>query len=443
MKIKSMLAAATAAMIMASCSSDETIDQNNNKVQKGEDTYASFALKFKSGTRADILNGTDDESSVTSMNVYVFSNGVLEATASPAVSSNQTVPVKVTTGEKIIYAVTGSMPNLTNLSGSKIEMAQNATLLADFEKALYASLPADIAVAKHFTMIGNTRSILVKQSEEEAKANPIAITLDRAAAKAQVHFNNPNILPTLNADFGSAKFAVAQIARQMYVTLDSRFTPLGTSAANGSTYPGLTPVNDLTYVDAYSTADYDGTAAVNAPCAYMAECAVAEPTTGNTTISIIQTKVTPKSTVGGALDSDGTFYVLARNDEKTATWVFASDESYNLLYFNSEAAANSYKSENDLSAEYLPYKYDKGLCYYRVHFIDENYADSSDLSKKYRVLRNYFYRVNVTDIRALGAPTAPGTVPTDPDTPIEQDNWLACTITVSPWTVNSQSTILR
>lgn len=109
-----------------------------------------------------------------------------------------------------------------------------------------------------------------------------------------------------------------------------------------------------------------------------------------------------------------------------------------MIYFASETDAKKYITDNKLGSDYKAYKYDKGQSYYRVNLMND--PESEDLSLKYRVVRNNYYRVNITAIKALGAPTGTGVVPTDPETPIEQDSWMAAEITVKPWTAHEQNT---
>ena len=440
MNLKMIFAAtALAAMTMSSCSSDTPVDPAANLV-KGEKTYASFNVNLKStGSRA---NGDDNadavEQTISSVTLYIFSGGVLEKSATPELQGSVTVPVEITTGEKIIYVVTSDHLNFS----STFELTEESTLLVDFEKQLASALATDIADPEEFLMIGSQKASVVKCTEAEAKAKPVAVTVTRAAAKLQVKYDTEavTVRPTLNAAFGDAEFAVAQSSRQMYVTLkDGMYTPQGT-ASNG-VYGGYEPA-PATFEDGYFiktvtdfTPGYDESK-------YTGENVVASPVTGNTTFALVRLKVTPASYYNnGRANSNGDFWVAARNDKKTATWIFASDESYNLLYFATEKAAKDYISAAKLGSAYTAVKYAEGMSYYRVNIITDNTA--TDFSQKYCVKRNNYYKINVTDIKALGAPTAPGVVPTDPDQPLESDSWLAADITCADWNPIDQNATLQ
>ena len=436
MKCKFLTSLAGLALIFSACSSDAPVGGEQNKVEKGDPTYASFTIKMKKNTRAagDDENADAPEQTINDLNVYIFSGGVLEKAARPEVNEYVTVPIAVTTGQKVVYAVNGDLG---------IELTEETTKLADFEKALFAALEENIAVADQFTMIGKADATIVKCTEAQALANPIRVNVDRAAAKVQVIYGaEVKVRPTLAATFGNAEFALAQQARQMYVTLGARFTPLGAKVNGNGTYPGLVQI-PATYPDNYFIAAPSEVSAASADNKYTGECVVAAPTTGNVTFSLVRLKCTPTGKLfgGKSLPADGSFWVAARNDAPTASWIFAADENYDMIYFASESDARKYITDARLGSSYKAYKYDKGLAYYRVNIINND--EATDLSEKYRTLRNNYYRINVTDIRALGAPTGPGVVPTDPDTPIEQDSWLAAEIDVRPWTLHVQDTPLQ
>ena len=430
------------ALSLGACSNDTPVVPENT-LQKGDPTYTAFSIKMNapaSRAAGEDENADICEQTISDMNIYIFSGGVLEVAAKPVIEDYVTVPVAVTTGEKVVYAVATSLIDKTE---AELSFVEEETLLTTFEKTLFAAVKEKIAAEDAFTMIGSTKATIVKCTEDQAKLNPIKINVDRAAAKLQVKYGDDvKVRETLNASFGNAEFSAAQQAREMYVSLGNRFTPLGTAVKNNGTYPGLLPV-PATFEDGYflpAVTDYTPTFSAND---YTGECIAEAPVTGNTTFALVRVKCTPSGKLynNKNLPADGTFYVAARNDAATATWIFASDEEYKMIYFASESDARAYITAAKLGNDYKAYKYEKGLAYYRVNLIND--AEATDLSLKYRVVRNNYYRVNVTAIKALGAPTAPGVVPTNPDTPIEQDSYMAAEITVDPWTAHDQDSELQ
>lgn len=445
------LACTGALLAFSACSSDSDINPDSNKAQ-GEETFATFKLNVASqGTRAD-ENADVVEQKITDVTIYIFDGNTLEKVERPSLSgANKTVAVPITTGEKTIYAVTGILKSDENTAYSVVA---GQTTLSDFRSQLFASMPeTDLAVKNKFLMIGSNRVVLTKCSEEYAEANPIYLKVTRAAAKVQVVFDktNVNVRPAINATFDNATFSLAQIAKKMYVERAGLFTPNGTKDASG-TYPGYTPLTattTLTWQNALTAfvPDYDMSA-------YASENVNENPVSGNTTFAVVRLKATPSKvylsstgstiTYGGTLDQDGTFYTLARHDATTGTYIFYSDEDFNLVYFPSNGDASTFMTANALDAQgYEVFEYKGGLAYYRVNLVTDN-TEGATASAKYCSLRNNFYKITVTDIKAIGSNTAPGLVPTDPDQPLEADTYLVATIDVEDWVaIDMNNTILQ
>lgn len=427
---------------LASCSSDEPVNGEQNRLQKGDDSYAAFSIKLKktATTRAEFDSYTDDvERTISDISIYIFSGGVLEVAATPQMSENEnvTVPVAVSTGDKVVYAVTSNMLSLT--------AEEEVTVLSDFEKQLFDALSETVAQSDNFVMIGKGSANVVKCTESEAQANPMSINVTRASAKLLVTFDGDNVkvAQTMKATVGDCWFTAAQCARQMYVERGNRFTETGKKTNGVGTYPGYTEVVE-DYASDWFCQAHEETSPLYGDNRYMGENVVENPTSGKVTFALIRTKVTPTGKLWGNknLPSDGTFWVVARNIAKTATWIFSTDENYSMIYFATETDAKKYIADSKLGTEFKAYKYTKGQAYYRVNLINTD-DENATPSEVFRVMRNNYYRLSVTDIKNLGAPYAPGVVPSDPDTPLDQDSFLACEIEIEPWTVHDNDSQLQ
>lgn len=425
MQFKTIIPAsmAAAAMLLASCSSEEPVN-NGGAALKGEKTFASFNISLnRTESRAEAdANADVVEQNIDAITLYIFSGGVLEQAFTPTISDNKTEAVEVTTGEKVIFAIANS---------AAMHVTPDMTTLAEFRKTLRSSAAADIAVENYFDMTGSQSAIITKCTKDEATANPIAVSISRSAAKVQVKYDtdNVNVRPTLRATFTDGQFAIAQSSRQMRLVFDkSNPVPQGT-AVNG-TYSNYEP---LAAAPVWKATLTEGFSPAFTRSLYTGESYNAEPVTGNTTYTLVRLTVSPETVYNNEpLASDGTFYVLGRHDAFHGSYVFASDADYNLIYFATEKDANNYRTDAKLSDEYQIFKYTNGYAYYRVNLITETSEDAL-LADKYSVLRNHFYRVNVTDVKALGAPTEDGTIPENPDEPLEADAWLAAEISVEAW----------
>lgn len=469
MKTGILTAAFVAALFgFGSCANQDGPETGNGT--KGESTYASFKVSVASnGTRAEGEDGLAEEQRIAQMQLYVFAEGILEAHETVTLDENgKTTPIKITTGEKIIYAIaspiTGESSYLTTGDpAAEIPAVVETTKLADFQAQLFHALNTQIADENQFVMIGRSDKVAVvkcKQAEAETK-NLVKIDVDRATAKALVKYvpegeNAVRVRETINATFSDAKFLVAQAAKEMVMTPYNQlsqiatgvYTPLGAKTEGDGTYSGYTGMPDVTtavFKDACT--DWADATTCNA-FEYFAENRTENPVTGNTTFALIRLKATPKAIYSGAKantatnkvdltpgnkNASGDFWTVVKHDAKTGSLVYASDENYNIIYFSSEAAANQYITAAKLPEGYTAYKFTGGLVYYRVNLMTDQ--NSEDLSLKYRVDRNSYYQINVTDIKALGAHDGGDVVPTDPDQPLDPEGWLVAQISVKKWTV--------
>ncbi len=442
MNLKMIFAAtALAAMTMSSCSSDTPVDPTAN-IARGETTYATFNLSLKTtGSRANGDDNADErEQAVSKMHLYIFGGGILEvdhAITDSYTFGNKVGPVQLTTGEKVVYAVAGDL----KVNDAEFTATVESTRLSDFEKILFDALADDIATADNFLMAGK-EEVTVTKSTEQAPCQ-VSVSITRAATKTQLKYDTTegavNVRPTINATFADAKFAMMQCAETMWLT-PGNYTQ-ASKVNNSGTYKGYTTVPATVADNLFCDAVTDFSENLDNSL-YTGEAYNEKPFTGNTTFALVRLKATPKQICdsydtktktykySGSL-TNGTFYVLAKKDATTASYIFASDNEYNILYFASTTKANQAKTALGLGTGWSVETYTNGYVYYRVNLITN--PDATDLKEKYCALRNHFYKITVTDIKALGAPNAPGVVPTDPDQPLEADAWLDATITADPW----------
>ena len=460
MNLKMIFAATVlAAMTMSSCSSDTPVDATEN-IARGETTYATFNLSLKTtGSRANGDDNADErEQTVSKMHLYIFGGGILEvdhAITDSYTFGNKVGPVQLTTGEKVVYAVAGDLKVNDAEFTAVAEGTEGAqpTRLSTFEKILFDALSEDIANENNFLMAGSEKVTVTKSTED--KPCEVTVSITRAATKTQLKYGNPDVTvrPTINAKFSDAKFVMMQCAETMWLT-PGNYTQ-ASKVNNKGTYSGYTEVPNTVDEDLFCDAVTDFSENLDNSL-YTGEAYNENPVTGNTTFALVRLKATPTKictnytkatntyTYGNTTGTNGTFYVITKPDPKTGSYIFASDNDYNILYFASQSTANSVKGTQGLGlgSEWKVETYTNGYVYYRVNLMTN--PDATDLKEKYCALRNHFYKITVTDIKALGAPNAPGVVPTDPDQPLEADAWLDATITAEPWVaVDMNNTTLQ
>ena len=433
MKTKSiMLGLLSAMMLMASCSKED-VGGNASAPVEGVETYASFSVSINNpGTRAaaNDANAVQEETQIDKVNIFIFSGGVLESKGTIQINTQNegTTALKTTTGLKTIYAVT----NL-DVTG-EVNSLQKA-----FEEQLINE--ANIAKENAFLMVGATETTLTEQTETDAvqKNNLIGINVSRAAAKVQMKFDNVPVKDVVNAVVSDAKYILAQQNKQTFLyRVGYDLTPNGgANQVDGDadgTFDHLNAIPaNIQWKDAVNDWNHNF---VNS--FYLAENVNQAPVSGNTSFVLVEVKVTPTQKWDNTqfTNWDNTkqdFWVIATTDENTSTITFAAAQEMDgvnkILYFESENEATSYLNDNNIDGEVVHYT--GGKSYYRLNIRDIN---KNVLTEKYAVLRNNYYKVNISEISNLGFNTPTGTVPTKPETPLETDTYISAEITIEPWT---------
>lgn len=419
--MKSFLTLAFALIALAGCNKEDAIPGMNPEVT-GVPTYGAFSINVKATatTRDGDSNADTVELKIDSVRLFVFSGGVLENLGDIVVNPDThkgATALLTTTGEKEIYAVANPRADMTLALG---------TTLADFKKLAVAAASTDIAASGKFVMIGKTTTtLLTPKTQEQALANPIPISVSRGAAKVQMRYKDGDVIVngSLKGTFTDPKYLLAQTNTKMFLPREGyELTPKGATAEQtaatpaGSTYSHLAAIPaDMTGAK-IATGDWDNTFANSC---YTAENVNEKPVSGNTTFVLVQLKYTPATSeiTGGAL-VDGTFYAACDKTTHRCTTIYATKDACDAAVV--------------LGTNLETKTYTGGLVYYRVNLRD---ITKTTLQEKYCVLRNSYYKVNITQINSLG-----GDKTTDPDViapsgtnPLETDSYISAEITVEPW----------
>lgn len=386
----------------------------------GVPTYLNVAIKLDSpsgygATRAD-QNTLNYEQKINTLKVYVFGGGVLESASDVTLNAGNvgTTYFDAKTGPKVIYAIANARPDMIFALG---------TPLSVFRTKAVSALNADIALRDAFVMIGGSQVDLRKQTQAEALSNPIPITVARAAAKVQVKFNPSTIIisPAVAGSFTSPGYTLVQTNTTMFVPRTGyELSPNGQDMeqrdANGDgMYDHLLArgaVGDVAAGLEWSTAY---------PALYMPENVNENPSAGNTSYVLLTFHYTPDPSVIKGTNTTlqgGTFYTVKVGQ---TTDIYAD-------HAQAQAAATTAGPDAILKT------YESGLCHYRIDIRDSRSMGSK--TEIYSVIRNSFYKINITEIKAIGGstPTDPDVIkPIDPETPIEENTLISTSILIEPW----------
>lgn len=417
-KVNLFILSALTMMAVVGCSKDA--DRIETDSAPGMDTYASFSVQVKApGTYATTPtdnNGVAEEQAIVALKMYIFNGGVLETIGDITLDANNkgTTTLKTSTGAKVIYAVANANDEMKMTAGQTLDQ---------FKAKAVAALTADIAATGDFVMVGTVNVTLTEQTEDAAKNNPIGINVSRAAAKVNMKYDPATVKVNakLKGAFSDASYQLMQMNTKMFLPRTGyELTPNGATdtqvdvAADG-TYDHLTATTEGVYLTAANNWNVSF-----ATSAYMAENVNEVPVSGNTTFTLVRLKYAPIEAEIAGTDKtlvNGTFYIVK---EGAASTIYANK-------IEADAAQAAITPGVDAK------EYTNGLCYYRMNLRD---ITKTELREKYCVLRNHFYKVNITEVNSIGgnSPTDPEViVPVDPETPLETETHISADITIQPW----------
>ena len=382
-----LVGAFTMAILAFSACSNEELSVGNpgnsdkTEVVEGVPTYARFTIKMdgvKPGTRATD-DGTAAEKSVKNVHVYVFSNGVFEASTSPAGTTvNGSTGVfhsevlKLTSGEKTIllvantgtdwYPVPTAGTSLTTFQNQLMDMYTTPGRLAHGDEAAVDRIGEGYKHMQGFddaptngilmTNLLSQSSFILKPGISQADAeknnyggddpkefNHFEIPLYRVTAKLQTTYKDADALIykavlgndlTNKVEVGTLKnptFTVRNLPKDVYLfkhgnTNAPLQTPLYSSTDTKSSWA------DFKVFDERNEPTLAVTEATGTPNPmYIPENANAVPVIGNTSYVLVKGTFEPnRDYVITDVDEDGNYvYGFKGNADKISVFTYAPD----------------------------------------------------------------------------------------------------------------------
>lgn len=387
-----MVACATLMMGFTSCSDSE--DPTPSKPVDGE--KGSLTVSFTTAdltTKAIDPTQTTSESNVTSIDVFVFSGGALEAhqnMTATNVAGTWTGASPITnlnSGPKSVYIAVNVPTSLQTMMLSRASTSQSAMLNTAYNAA-DASL-ADITTANSFTMFGGGSATVTGGTTSAAPA----VAVSRLAAKATVVYDNTLLTaPTVTVAGGT----IALSSLTYDIDNGNSDFYLATSGGNAFTTTNPSPMGWSWSPIVGDNPSAAATAATNFK--YMKENIQTTPdlTLGtNITFIRIQAVFTPASAVDGAGSpiaapaTGSTFWTL---DHTAGSKIYFANTTDVATYLaNPVLAANVVGGSTAVAKEYV-----NGLVEYGIF--------PQKTAGKYDIVRNNYYIVTISGINGLGTP---------------------------------------
>lgn len=422
MKQFKLFAVALAALTMFSCQKQE--EPGASDVEAGIPTTATIFLNQTStpATRAtgDEEAATEAEKAIKSATIYIFNatTNVLEKTVTfetGDLTSKKKV-INITAGKKLVYAA-------VNIPGAQLtDIKDNEISRTAFEQKVLNVVnivdATDATTGFWMTNNDNGAAVTLKTgiTVPTPGNNTVTVNVGRATAKVSVTLI-PNV-PVIGGAFTLTDFRVKDSPKQSYLMPAKNAD--GKRISPNYSKIAITPAEYVhgPFVTIATT-----------PSTYAMENINESPRHGNTSYVLIKGVFTPTTT----LDTNGA------NPEKGVVdadyWrIQKADNSLTADYYRIAPTVAEITAKGGAGAKTL--KYIRGLSFYSLYIGDNT---KTDLSEKYAVLRNNFYKIKIIQINGGGWNDETGALPGTPGGPIETPTNIEATITVLPWNVIEQS----
>lgn len=435
MKTSKLIAVALALIIgLTNCKNSDP----DPIIEEGVPTSVRIILtQAKSQTRAADSNATDDEVALHNAYIFIYNTaGVFQDRHN------------LTSGD-FSYDGTGgdyhkASTTFTTISGRKIihvavnipeEMAN--FIQANGVSAVYELTDPSVLYSPGATLTGMGMFNVKEEShliEPDPANNTISIQVARFAAKVSVHAKADMIVETENETYENIKFSIGNYNTKLYPLQKAGYVdPNYDAAINLPAIPYQADFkDDLASTRFLEINPADRTGINDFTVKYALENTSTNHLKGETTYAAIEATFIPKNWS----TYDGTTLTTTSHTGAPIAPLYQLVTSSNIYYFANENDATTYNTSIGGAGEIKEYA--EGKCYY---FVWLNPGGSSGKTAPYDVLRNDYYKINITKINSVGA-----TSPTIPDTEkpkkIEEDANISLTIEVLQWNKYEDDEIL-
>ena len=408
MKLRSLFLAGLAVMAMASCSND--VEGVDNNVEPMKDAKMQLAITFPQATvtRAELTDdqkGEAYEQTINDLTIIVVNGASIVreyytaeqlVDGDDATKKNMTPAFDVPSGEATVYAYANY--------GSGTITTSNYTTYE--ESATYTGLSIDNNIASvtdaNFHMNGSAQNIQITEGE----TNYALVNISRVAAKIAEATEKKAY--THEGKYGDE--LTITLTDYSLVNLDNKINVLADNASSR--------------VEADFHNYYAGAENTSCEDLFTQKPNIKIDATNKTSYclanqSSIKTQVIYKAKAtfkGSVTEADGTFYIRNNRNNEATVYTLAQLQAAFPGVYNDYTASTTIAEWAALGVK----KYAAGVCYYKQDIKTNNAT---------QILRNNYYKLNVTNIKDLGEPEIDMPNP-DPLTLLEVE------VKVMPWTVN-------
>ncbi|MCL2727384.1 MAG: Mfa1 family fimbria major subunit [Bacteroidales bacterium] len=421
-------AAIALALGFASCSQEQGIINHGKDNGKATSMKVSISFPRATQTRAtDDINATDNEAKISWVDVFIYTANGNFSSRSHLTSSDfsqagattnsdiyeSSTKIQTTTGAKNVFVAINLPPHIaTALEGQPMGTLYTAT----------QTMTSSELAGANFVMFSTEAATPTFKEDENDPANKVAVKCQRLVAKVTVETDASLVVAGAPGQLDNLKFAINNFNTKLF---------LMQGAADEHKDPNWT-------LSSYQSADFE--VAVGADYVpVLSRALIVSPTIGqyepryaaeNTSEQKLKKEIT-RATIRATFIpqeimelTSGAFTVNNNHGVSTPQTFYAVIPSIEegASYFFDEAAANAFLAQKGGEKR----TYVNGYCYWDI-FLNKNPLKAVN---RWDVLRNDFYKCNITRIVVPGRPTAE--LP-DPDVTPDVDTQITIDIEILFW----------
>ena len=421
-------AAIALALGFASCSQEQGI--NNNNADNGKATSMKVSISFPRATQTRATydsNATDNEAKISWVDVFIYTaNGNFSSrshlTSSDFTQTNPTsnsdvyessAKIKTTTGTKNVFVAINLPPH--------IAIALENQPMGSLYTAASTMTSTELAGA-NFVMFSTEAATPTFKEDENDPANKVAVKCQRLVAKVTVETDPSLVVSGVPGQLGDLKFAINNFNTKLFLMQGAADEHKDPNWTLSSYQPSDFEVAvDSDYAPVLSRVSIPNPTIANYTPRYAAENTSEQKLKKEITRVTIRATFIPQEVIEF---TSGAFTVNNNHGINTPQTFYAVTPSIEegAFYFFDEAAANAYLAQKGgVKLTYL-----NGNCYWDI-FLNKNPHKAVN---RWDVLRNDFYKCNITRIVAPGRPTPE--LP-DPDVTPDVDTQITIDIEILFW----------
>ncbi|WP_455641265.1 Mfa1 family fimbria major subunit [Parabacteroides sp.] len=437
-KFFTMLTAVTALMAgVTSCNNDD--DPNGGGlVEEGKATQMTVSINFPTGeTRATgDPNATNAEATINTVDVFIYNGAgaflshtpLVAADFTPAGTSgsadkytyNAAAKISTTTGTKNVY-VGINLPSAVVTAIKSRPMGELATVAQTMTRAQLAS-------NNGLPMFSSKPATSTLVEDDTQASNNVTVQVERLVAKVTVEADASIDITGVPGKVDNLTFAINNFNERLYLvqgaspafkdpnwdsqTLTASWMTTDFSDAASTAYVNI--LDNRTFVGTPGVDDYSA--------CYAYENTSKEKLKGEITRATIRATFIPETIT--VSDGSGGYTTQTTSRTTPATfWAVTPSVGAATAYFETQSVAQSFATDNGGATVE---EYTDGYCYWDM-FLNKT---STGKGEKWDVLRNEYFKCNITRIVAPGRPD-PGVVP--PDVTPDDDTKISVNIEVLFW----------